>query len=193
MTEHEQNRHLDKLLDSALSAYSAVEPGPGLETRILAKLREAESRKASRPWRFKWMWAGAAVAAILVLALWMGRNHRTVPVNNVARIQPSAAPKRQAQQSTGAVSPQVTKHVLQSHIPLRRQNAELAVGRRPPIFPTPVPLSEQERLMFAYLAKTPRQEVIAQLQTNDENDEKDAQAFWEAEPFTVHRRSGNTQ
>jgi hypothetical protein len=193
MTEHEQNGHLDKLLDSALSAYSAVEPGPGLETRILANLREAESREASRPWNFKWMWAGAAVAAILVLALWMGRNHRTVQVKNVAHTQPSPAPTRQAQQSTGAVSPQATKHRTQSHIPSRRQNAELAVDRRPPIFPTPVPLSEQERLMFAYLANTPKQEVIAQLQTNDENDEKDVQAFWEAQPFTVHRRSGNTQ
>lgn len=44
------------------------------------------------------------------------------------------------------------------------------------IFPTPVALSEQEKLMFSYLANTPREEVVAQIQSNDQ---EEGNAFWE--------------
>jgi hypothetical protein len=36
------------------------------------------------------------------------------------------------------------------------------LNQRPPIFPTPVPLSEQEQLLLRYVAGTPQQELIAQ-------------------------------
>jgi hypothetical protein len=42
------------------------------------------------------------------------------------------------------------------------QNATLALRDRPAVFPTPTPLSEQEKLLLSYVAGTPREEVIAQ-------------------------------
>ena len=36
----EKDHKLDAMLDNLLSTYSSVEPRPGLETRILANLRE---------------------------------------------------------------------------------------------------------------------------------------------------------
>jgi hypothetical protein len=42
------------------------------------------------------------------------------------------------------------------------QDATLALNQRPAIFPTPTPLSEQEQLLLLYLARTPREEVVAQ-------------------------------
>jgi hypothetical protein len=49
-----------------------------------------------------------------------------------------------------------------STAPTAQQNAALALNQRPAIFPTPTPLSEQEKLLLSYLAGTPREEVVAQ-------------------------------
>lgn len=56
------------------------------------------------------------------------------------------------------------------------QNSGLKPGLRPANFPTPFPLSEQERLMLAYLNNTPHQEVIAQIQRTDQ---QEAEEFWQ--------------
>jgi hypothetical protein len=65
------------------------------------------------------------------------------------------------------------------------QNSGLKPGLRPANFPTPSPLSEQERLMLAYLNKTPHQEVIAQIQRTDQ---QEAAEFWEdRNGFTAKR------
>ena len=56
------------------------------------------------------------------------------------------------------------------------QNSGLKPELRPASFPTPFPLSEQERLMLAYLNNTPHQEVIAQIQRTDQ---KEAEEFWD--------------
>ncbi len=184
MTEHETNGHLDKLLDSALSAYSAVEPGPGLETRILANLREAESREASRPWRFKWMWAGAAVAAVAaaILLLVLPRmSHRpyTSPRNNLAHTQPPApqpvaSPDNTLAHTQPPAPPSITlqqrppangsrpHHARQRSAVIPVENAVLPVNQRPAVFPSPSPLTEQEKLLLSYYARTPREELVAQ-------------------------------
>jgi hypothetical protein len=44
MADQEKDRQVDKMLDSLLANYSSAEPRPGLETRILANLREAEKK-----------------------------------------------------------------------------------------------------------------------------------------------------
>src|SRR5262249_57257448 len=48
------------------------------------------------------------------------------------------------------------------HAPRQLENSALALNRRPQIFPTPTPLSEQEQLLLRYVAGTPREELIAQ-------------------------------
>jgi hypothetical protein len=183
MTEHEQSRHLDELLDSALSAYSAVEPGPGLETRILANLREAESREVSRPWRFKWMWAGAAVAAVAAILMFvlprMGHRPYTAPRNNVAHTQPPApqpvaSPDNTLAHTHSSAPPSITvqqrppvngsslRHGRQMRAVIPVENAALPVNQRPAVFPSPSPLTEQEKFLLSYYARTPWEELVAQ-------------------------------
>ena len=53
---------LDKLIDGALSAYSAAEPLAGLEQRVLGRVRAAQ---ASRRRRWRWALAAATVAALV--------------------------------------------------------------------------------------------------------------------------------
>ena len=67
-------------------------------------------------------------------------------------------------------------HRQKALVPGAQQNATLAVSQRPASFPTPFPLSEQERLMLAYLNNTPHEEVIAQIQRTDQ---KEADEFWD--------------
>jgi hypothetical protein len=162
MTEHETNRHLDELLDSALSAYSAVEPGPGLETRILANLREAESRKATRAWSFQWMWTGAAVLAAVLVLVVARISHKPVASsgNTIAHTQPASAETPARQKLPG--SEKGARHRPQRHAAGQVENAALPLNQRPSVFPSPSPLSEQEKLLLSYYARTPREELVAQ-------------------------------
>jgi hypothetical protein len=178
----EKDRQMDEMLDSLLAAYSSAEPRPGLETRILASLRDAPSREASpAPWNFKWLWTGAAIAAAIIVgaALLVGHRNDKAPVvvqKSPAPVQPQS---EQTQQNTPQIMPEIATHPRESRphgatAPPAVQNSGLALGQRLAIFPTPTPLSEQERLMLAYLANTPHEEIIAQTQ----RDEKEADAFW---------------
>ncbi|HEY2913835.1 MAG TPA: hypothetical protein VGK21_10785 [Candidatus Angelobacter sp.] len=186
--EKDKQMQIDEMLDSLLANYSSAEPRPGLETRILANLHEAE--KTPQGWgNFKWVWAGVVAAAIIVAAMLINGRHRVAPPTNVVvktsqpgpqpQIQPHAPVKRN---ETAGI------HRRKPLAPTRPHNAALALSERPANFPTPVPLSEQERLMFTYLANTPQEIVIAQIPRN--NDEKEAEEFWaDREPSSGTRRS----
>jgi hypothetical protein len=162
MADQEKDRQVDKMLDSLLANYSSAEPRPGLETRILANLREAE-KKAPGWWNFKWIWAGVVAAALVIaMALVSGRHRVTSPTNTVVESR-QPAPQSQIQPHAPAVrNERVRIRPRKSLAPTRPQNATLALNERPAVFPTPTPLSEQEKLLLSYLAGTPREEVIAQ-------------------------------
>ena len=174
MSDQNQDKHLDELLDSMLSEYSSAEPRPGLETRVLAKVREAEGREAPAWRNWKWLWAGvAAAAAALLLGRWMDKlRPRTRPSNSVVQIHQPAQDAPRAQRSAQAAPPVQQKapagqtgamrHRGAGHTQAPLQNAALALNQRPAVFPTPTPLSEQEQLLLRYMARTPREEMVAQ-------------------------------
>jgi hypothetical protein len=184
MADQEKDKRMDEMLDSLLASYSSVEPRPGLETRILANVRDVEQRKPARPWwRFKGLWAAAAVAAaIIVVGLFIGgrQNVKQPPIvvkTTPTPVQPHAPQPEPPEVVTGTPEHHrpraaVTPAVESTHL----ESASVPLGRRPEIFPTPTPLSEQEKLMFTYLANTPKEEVVAQIQRNDQ---KEADEFWE--------------
>jgi hypothetical protein len=164
MTDYDQEKHLDELLDSALSAYSSAEPRPGLETRILAQVREAAGTTGSPSRNWRWLWAGAVtVAAVLLIALWMGKRTQVpTPTNNVVRThEPPAQPTTKPENSNPVTAANPAHHRHREHGERSPQAVAVAVPRQP-VFPTPTPLSEQERLLLSYYAQTPRQELIAQ-------------------------------
>jgi hypothetical protein len=89
VAEDEKDRQLDAMLDSLLSAYSAVEPRPGLDIRIHAGLK-AHARQRRRQWALVF----AASAATVVIAVLIARTrtpHQVVP-NHVAVQKSSPAP-----------------------------------------------------------------------------------------------------
>jgi hypothetical protein len=164
MTDHNEDRQIDELLDSLLSEYSNTEPRPGLETRILASLQDAGAATASRRWNMQWLWAGAAIAAVaLFAAVFMGRHHAAPsPKDNIVHVQ---QPPQQPREVQPRGPEKAAGSFRRPPLPQGRrqpQNSDLALNRRPPIFPTPVPLSEQEQLLLRYVAGTPREELIAQ-------------------------------
>jgi hypothetical protein len=187
MADQEKDKQIDKMLDSLLANYSSAEPRLGLETRILANLvlenpRDAESREAGRGWwNFRWVWAGAALAAAIIVGavLMSGRHHVTPPSNTVVKTGQPAVQQPVIQhpvvqqpvvrepmvQSSAQPAVSATPAIHHRHktlAPGPQQNVALALNQRPAVFPTPTPLSEQERLLLSYYSRTPREEVIAQ-------------------------------
>jgi hypothetical protein len=161
----EKEKQMDEVLDSLLANYSSAEPRPGLETRILANLRDAPGREALRgPWNFRWLWAGTAVVAAIVVALVLiGRGgYAPQPPNAVVQARQPVSSQPEIQ----SVGPETANTIPASHrkklAPTHHQDVNLALSQRPSVFPTPTPLSEQERLLLSYYSRTPREEMIAQ-------------------------------
>ncbi len=167
MADQEKDRkmQIDDMLDSLLANYSSAEPRVGLETRILTNLRAAEEKKESQGWwNFKWLWAGAVAAVIIVAAVLISGRHRVEPPTHVIVKTSPAVPQPEIQPHAPVKNNETAgiHHRKPSTVPTRRQNATLALNERPAVFPTPTPLSEQEKLLLSYLAGTPREEMIAQ-------------------------------
>jgi hypothetical protein len=180
MPDHDAKEQLDDLLESLLSNYSAAAPKPGLETRILANLRRAQQRKR-RFWTEPWFLGAATAAAlvILVVAVFLMRLGQHSHPGPIQVRQPFTHPQRE----DTALQPRVGQKRLAARKPgsltaVRDQDDEmhgLTVSNRPAIFPTPVPVSEQEGFMFLYLAITPKDELVAQ----GHRDETKEDAFWD--------------
>jgi hypothetical protein len=201
LSDHENDRRLEDMLDSMLSAYSAAEPRPGLETRIVASLREHSAGRA-RLWNFRWMWGGVALAsaALILLLIHFSRLQQQPPTapQLATRPQQQEAPAADAQKDI--LSPSV---VASGHS--RRHKARIAratdaqkqypVEVRQEVFPSPSPLSEQEKLLLQYLARTPRAEIIAQSHPDpqDEDEENDLRNSRPENLTQVLQKSSNTR
>jgi hypothetical protein len=189
--EKDKQMRIDDMLDSLLTNYSSAEPRSGLKNRILANLREAEEKEAAHGWwSFKWLWAGVVAVAIIVAAVLVNGRHRVEPPTNVIVKTNQRGPQPEEIQPHVPIARQETAkiHRRKPSTPTLPQNATLALSERPANFPTPAPLSEQDRMMFAYLENTPREVVIAQLPRN--NDQQESEAFWaDREPAQGTRRS----
>src|SRR5215467_11533405 len=100
MADQEKEKRMDDMLDSLLANYSSAEPRPDLETRILANLRDAEGREAGRGWwGLKWMWAAAAVAALIVGGVLIsGKRHVAPSTHTVVQTVQPAVQQRVIQQ-----------------------------------------------------------------------------------------------
>jgi hypothetical protein len=154
--DRENERFEDRLLDASLSLYASDAPRAGLESRVLARVRAA--RRAER---FRvWAWAGALTAAV-VLALTLRIPWRPPPPVKTARI------------AIGSYLPPVAARVTAPTRELRarpgRARRAQPAERRPEQFPTPAPLSEQEKLLLVYVKETPKS-VLAAAPTNTEKD-----------------------
>jgi hypothetical protein len=139
--DDKEKRFVDELLDASLRRYASTEPRPGLEGRVLAGVR-ARQQAARRRTVWAWGMGLAAVAAMVTLLLiyWPRQQPEHLPViaNRPANIS----------------APAVARVIPRVQPPLPRQPVRPAapsmVDTRPQQFPTPRPLSEQEKLLLAY-------------------------------------------
>lgn len=165
----DQEKQLDQLLDSLLADYSDVEPRPGLETGLLANLR-AESFPAVKNQRRVWRWffatAGVVAVAALLFVAYLSQTSSLPPPPTVKAAKPPVLlPIRPLS------VPDATRHL--PRLTVKPAPVVNSADVRQEVFPTPVPLSEQEALMLRYLAGTPQSEVAVHAR-EDEQPEKDA-------------------
>jgi hypothetical protein len=192
MAEQDNERRMDQLLDSLLAGYSDAGPRPGFESRLLANLREQATPQRSPAWGRIWAWTGittaAAALAVILAVSYFGRQvPRTAPVANH-----SPAPVPQPMRKPSA--PQQVVAVKAHHRkPVQRLVPTAVTAEvRQEVFPTPTPLSEQERFLLKYLTRTPKREVIAQSRAEKSATEE---AFAGATPEVqaIFQRSNSTR
>jgi hypothetical protein len=156
-----ENDPLDRELDAA--NYAAVEPRAGLEQRILANLRAEQKHASVRSW---WRWpavsaiSAAVVAAALLLASKFGKPtpHLTAHPRYVPAITlPAADSQTSGNNRPGGTGPILRKKPLR--VAHHREN-ENASAPKLDVFPSPQPLSEQEKMLAAYVAQHRQQAVL---------------------------------
>jgi hypothetical protein len=159
---------LDLALDAALRKYAAVEPRTGLEQRVLAQLESDSVRLRNRSW-WRWTTAGAIAALLVIVAALAWRSnkpmvaqHPSAPVEG----RHSSSAQIVTNKQTNALSPFA---VRQTKAPRRHIHETSVAADAPKLdqFPSPRPLSEQERLALEYVERFPEQaSLMAQAQSN---------------------------
>lgn len=181
MIDQREDDALDRALDAALAKYTAVEPRPGLEERILANLRAQQSSPA--PSRWQWVAVGVAAMLVLVLALSVGSKHRPQHMvrtpNNVVKEGRETQALGHTNKQQPALEWPVSVHTAVKSRP-RNRTATAISAPRLAHFPSPLPLSEQERILAGYVAKYPEHAALIAVARTEElrrNEEEMAQAI----------------
>lgn len=161
--QHQPGDELDRMLDATLAKYVAVEPRAGLEDRVLANLRAERANKLHRAW---WPWSVAAAAAmifvVLVPLLW--RADRSTPPIAADR-HPLHAPQGSQKSGTqlasnGRERPTGPRKLDAAPKKIRRVYRLILDQPKLDQFPSPQPLSEQEKILANYVAKYPEHAVL---------------------------------
>jgi hypothetical protein len=164
MKHENPNNALDRELDAALSKFAAVGPRTGLEDRILANLRGQQARVPQRSW---WRWpALAALAAAIVVTLFLAWRPQS-PVQKIAS-NPSATTQIDGHVGTETNNGRSDATQLSDVRSGRRlkpravSHAVRVASAAPKLdqFPSPQPLSEQERILARYIANFPQQAAL---------------------------------
>jgi hypothetical protein len=158
---------VDREIDAVLANYSSVEPRPGLEERIMANLSAERERPPARLW---WRWPSTAVLALVVLALATSTEWRT---NKAPRNQTAGTSRHGTATprifSSAPVSARSGIHSSALSKPPRQHVANLP---KLDTFPSPQPLSEQEKVLADYVARF-RQEAVLIARVNTEESIRD--------------------
>ena len=170
MKHDHQRDQLDDILDAALAKFAEAEPRPGLENRVLASLR-AEGAKVTRHAWWRWSLAGAAaVAVVAVVIAWRSNPVSRRPIAHdpsvVTPRKPDSEPQVAMNSSTNQAIPAV-RQPLRSN-PRRPHSNAVAGSPKLNVFPSPQPLSEQEKILANYVAQFHDQAVLIARVTNEE-------------------------
>jgi hypothetical protein len=182
---------LDRLLDSALATYADPGPDAGLENRVLQALaserRAGQSPRAvARPSRWLVWGIAAPVAAIMLLSLSIANIHRAPSsrsphVSQLARPSSPEPPNRPETSRRTEPTPSRGKSggfkghnsSLAAHaIPSTRASAALANPLpKLDVFPTPKPLTAEERALLDVAVNAPPQARQALVEVQQQSNE----------------------
>jgi len=158
-----ENDALADELDRALARYAAVEPRTGFEARLLANLRaRQEHAPVGVGWR--WPWAGAVTLVVLVLALSLTwRSGKPQPGKSID--QGTTQEGRDGQIAERASQQNRLARALPSVQTARAHRPPLSTAAVRPAphlkqFPSPQPLSEQEKILTRYVATYPEHAAL---------------------------------
>jgi len=152
MHDDEPDPFVDELLEASLKRYRDGEPRSGLEMRILAEIRTRE-----RAARFRWLgWAVAVCAGILAVSA-LTLHFAPAPLRHPT---PSAALPQPATTQPAAAMVSQQRPLSGARGPVPRVRRVATRWSRPEQFPTPLPLTEQEKLLLAYFNKAAKADSI---------------------------------
>ena len=165
MAPEDKDHFLDRVLDKALEEFGNTEPRAGLENRVLTNLRMERKRRATK---HAWWAVGSVVAAAAVIAaVWLG-NAPSLP-----KVSVKIRPESKKSEEVGALK---VEQVVRPKRPGRTRNTKVRRQERlltsrtgaatlPRLggFPSPRPLSDQEKLLLAYVTRAPKSEINATL------------------------------
>ncbi len=182
------NKFVEKLLDSALLHRTKPEPAPGLEARILERVRADAGEQSDRKklWKF-WVAAVAAGAAVAMITMIYVANRSHSPAANTTQAGnavPAPAPGEKPAANTEATLQPRSKEVVAA--PMQAARRENKPARRaetrhwPSQFPTPAPLSPEEKALVQYVRGTPSEVLAASLAQ-----EKSAGQWLEIKPLKI--------
>ena len=154
-TEHLANRWLD----AGLNELGQAEPRLGLAARVLANLETEAGRR--RNWRWQWWPAFATVLVVAAVVLF--------ELNRPQEKQTAVASEEKkeivSQETTAKVgdTPPVSAHWVQlRQVPKKASGRSNTNGQAPRLeqFPSPHPLSEQEKLLAQYVEERPQEAMV---------------------------------
>ena len=148
------DRELDELIDAALPSYSAAEPRPGFEHRILTNALAEYPRRR----RFAWAWALAVPAAACLLAfLFFAGRHNSYRSTLEATATPAPATTTANPRETQARDsfPSPRKGSIPHKLPTQPSATREPLPKQD-VFPSPSPLTAEERAAIALVRDPPR-------------------------------------
>ncbi len=169
MHDDNPDRFVDDLLEASLERYSGEEPRAGLEMRILAGIRARE--RAARRRTFGWAVAACAgIMAIIVLTLHFVRAPVRQPTPSASLSSKESGAHRALLQPPLAQQPPPSFGAHRAPLqPPQQQVRRVATRRsRPEQFPTPLPVTEQEKLLLAYVNKASKPDSFSGTNETDE-------------------------
>ncbi len=170
MHDDKPDQFVDELLEASLKQYRGEEPRSGLEMRILAGIR-ARERAARRRW-LGWVVAVCTgMFAMVFFALHFAREPLRQLTPSSRLPQPAAtqpAPAMVSQLHPGLRLRGSGGPVHEPKEKPRTPKPGVRATERPEQFPTPYPLTEQEKLLLAYLSNATNRDLVAATSETDE-------------------------
>jgi hypothetical protein len=160
---------LDRRIDAALAKYGAVEPRDGLAQRIMAAIK-AEPAKSPQPVWWKFGLAAGLALVLLVLGLaWRSGPWKHSAVARQRSVQQDVSSSQESIASEPTQTNSVA-HLAQHRKTPRTLRVHSVAAAHPKLdqFPSPQPLTEQEKLLARYVAQFHRQAVLLARVANEE-------------------------